>query len=380
MNNQNQKLHKDSLLTRLLLAVNSLALILLVCSYLSMYVNPNSIWILAFCGIAYPYILLGNILFVLLWIIIRPKYALYSAFFIVAGYNHFFALYQFSGKSKPNDSISTFKVMSYNVRLFDLYNYNKDWSFNFEGRNEILKFIRQENPDIACFQEYFYDSSNKFCTTDSLTSILKTQNIFTYFPQVIKGTDHYGIAIFSRYPIIDSGTVIFEQKTNNTVIFINIRKGDKTYRIYNAHLQSIRFGKEDYVFADESPKNKAKQNSLNKASQKIISKLKQAYLLRAGQAKQLAEHISKSPYPVILCGDFNDTPTSFAYHTLSKKLTDSFIESGKGFGKSYSGKMPSFRIDYIFHDKHFEGYDFTTHQEINASDHYPVTVLMHEKK
>jgi endonuclease/exonuclease/phosphatase family metal-dependent hydrolase len=270
--------------------------------------------------------------------------------------------------------------MSYNVRLFDLYNYNKDWSFNFEGRNEMFRFIRKENPDIACFQEYFYDSSNKFCTTDSLKSILQTQQIHTYFPQIIKASDHYGIAIFSRYPIIDSGTILFEPKTNNSAIFIDIRKENQTYRIYNAHLQSIRFGKEDYVFTDEPSKNKSKQNSLNKASQKIISKLKQAYLLRAEQAKQLADHISKSPYPVILCGDFNDTPTSFAYHTLSKKLIDSFIESGKGFGKSYSGKMPSFRIDYIFHDKHFEGYDFTTHQEISASDHYPVTVLLHEKK
>ena len=145
----------------------------------------------------------------------------------------FLALYQFSGKSKPNDSISTYKVMSYNVRLFDLYNYNKDWSFNFEGRNQIFKFIRNENPDIACFQEYFYDSSNKFCTTDSLTSILKTKYLYTYFPQTaIKETDHYGIAIFSRYPIIGSGTIIFENKTNNTAIYIDIKKGNHIFRIY----------------------------------------------------------------------------------------------------------------------------------------------------
>lgn len=380
MNSSTQNVHKDSLLTRILLGLNSFMLILLICSYLSMYINPNSLWIFAFCGIAYPYIFLANLIFIPVWIIIRPKYAFYSAFLIIVGCNHFFALYQFYGKSKPNDSTSTFKVMSYNVRLFDLYNYNKDWSFNFDGRNQIFQFIRHENPDIACFQEYFFDSSNKFCTTDSLTEILKTDQMYTYFPQTIRETDHYGITIFSKYPIINSGTIKFEQKTNNAAIFVDVKKDNQIFRIYNAHLQSIKFGKEDYVFAEESPKNKAKPNMLNKASQKIISKLKQAYLLRADQAIQLAKHISESPYPVILCGDFNDTPMSFAYHTLSKKLTDSFIESGKGFGKSYSGKMPSFRIDYIFHDKHFSGYDFTTHQEINASDHYPITVLMHEKK
>lgn len=368
------------LFTKVLFGLNTIAIILLGCSYLSMYVNPNTLWVLAFCGIAYPFILLGNLIFIIIWAIIRPKYLLFSLFFILIGLNHFFALYQFSGKHKPKQSLETFKVMSYNVRLFDLYNYNKDWSYNFQGRDKIFKFIRTEMPDVACFQEYFYNSSNKFCTTDSIASILNTKQYYTYFPQVLRDVDYYGIAIFSQYPIINSGVLKFEQKTNNAAIFVDIKKGDKIIRVYNAHLQSIKFGKEDYAFADDSPKGKVKKNNLNKASQKIIYKMKQAYLARASQAIQIADHIAHSPYPVILCGDFNDTPTSFAYHAISKKLTDSFIESGKGFGKSYSGKMPSFRIDYIFHDSHFSGYEFTTHQEINASDHFPITVLLHTKK
>jgi endonuclease/exonuclease/phosphatase family metal-dependent hydrolase len=370
----------NSLFTKLVLGLNVFFILLLCSSYLAMYVNPNTLWIFAFCGIAYPFIFLGNLIIIVFWLIFKPKYALYSAFFILIGFNHIGAMYQFFGKSKPKDSNDLIKVMSYNVRLFDLYNYNKDWSYNFEGRNQIFNYLREENPDIVCFQEYFHNSTNEFCTTDSLKSILKTDYFYTYYPQVVRKIDFYGIAIYSRFPIINSGVIAFESKTSNTAIFIDIKKGDKIYRVYNAHLQSIRFSKEDSFFSEELQQNNVKAPLINKYSQKIIAKLKQAYLLRAGQAIDLEKHIKKSPYPVILCGDFNDTPTSFAYHTLSEKLTDCFIESGKGFGRTYSGKMPSFRIDYIFHDSHFKGYDFETHQDIKSSDHHPITVLLKEIK
>lgn len=376
------KVEKTSLLNKLLLALNSFAILLLCFSYLSIFVNPNTFWLFSLCGIAYPYILFTNLLFIILWLIIKRKYTLYSLFFIIIGYSQIGKSYQFSGKSRPEKKEDLFKVMSYNVRLFDLYNYNKDWSFNYNGRNKMFQFIRSENPDIACFQEYFHDASNKFCTTDSLKAILKTEHYFSYFPQIIKNTDHYGITIFSRYPIINTGVIDFGNNTNNIAIFADIQKGDKTIRIYNAHLQSIKFGKEDYDVAENPDKNlnPQKNNDVNKTSKKILYKLKQAYLLRASQSEKVAKHISESPYPVILCGDFNDTPTSYAYHKISKNLTDCFVESGSGFGKSYAGKMPSFRIDYIFHDDHFRGYEFTTHETIKASDHYPVTVWLKLKK
>ncbi len=369
-----------SLLTRLLLAANSICLILLLLSYGSLYINPNTFWIIALFGISFPYILLLNVVFIIFWLIFHPKYALYSAIFVILGYSQITKLYQFSGKERPSNSKNLIKVMSYNVRLFDLYNYNKDWSFNFSGRDTMFRFIRNENPDIACFQEYFHDSSNKFCTTDSLKSILKTDQIFTYFPQVLRKTDFYGIAIYSRFPIINSGVIDFKQKTNNSAIYVDIQKGESIYRIYNAHLQSIRFGKEDYAFTQELEKNEKKNIDINKSSQKILNKLKHAYKLRAQQSLILADHISKSPYPVIVCGDFNDTPTSYSYHTISNNLTDCFSESGRGFGTTYTGKMPSFRIDYIFHDKHFRGYEFTTHQQVKASDHYPITVWLKERR
>ncbi len=377
-----RKAEKKSLLSKLLLILNSIAILLLCFSYLSIFTNPNTFWLFSLCGIAYPYILLANLIFIALWLIIKRKYALYSLFFILIGYNQIGKFYQFSGKSRPDKKEDLFKVMSFNVRLFDLYNYNKDWSFNFEGRNQMFQFIRNESPDIACFQEYFHDSSNQFCTTDSLKKILNTTNFYTHYPQVIRKTDHYGIAIFSRYPILNTGVIDFGKGTNNSAIFADIQKGDKTIRVYNAHLQSIKFGKEDYAIAENPDKNlnPKKNNDVNKTSKKILYKLKQAFLLRAEQSEKVAKHISESPFPVILCGDFNDTPTSYTYHKVSKKLTDCFVESGSGFGKSYAGKMPSFRIDYIFHDDHFRGYEFTTHQTIKASDHYPISVWLKLKK
>lgn len=380
MEKKSENIKSDSFITKLILGLNSMVIILLLISYSAIFCNPNTLWIIAFFGLAYPFIMSANLVFIAIWLLIRPKYALYSAFFILIGFSQVSSFYQFSGETKPDDSKDSLKVMSFNVRLFDLYNYNKNWTYNFEGRNQIFNFLRQEQPDVVCFQEYFHNSTNEFCTTDSLKAILKTDQLYTYYPQVLRKTDFYGIAIFSKYPIVNAGVVAFLPKTYNSAIYIDILKGDQTLRIYNAHLQSIRFGKEDYVFSDDVQQAKSKGIDINKSSKKIISKMKQAYLLRAKQAMDLKKHISKSPHPVILCGDFNDTPTSFSYHTLSQNLTDCFKESGEGFGRTYSGKMPSFRIDYIFHDDHFDGYEFTTHQELKSSDHYPITVILTHKK
>jgi endonuclease/exonuclease/phosphatase family metal-dependent hydrolase len=85
----------------------------------------------------------------------------------------------------------------------------------------------------------------------------------------------------------------------------------------------------------------------------------------------LSAHIRQSPYPTIVCGDFNDTPVSYTYHKMRGKLVDAFIESGSGIGNTYLGNFPSFRIDYIFHSKSFRSCCFRT-DRINMSDHYPV--------
>ncbi|MFW6224447.1 MAG: endonuclease/exonuclease/phosphatase family protein, partial [Bacteroidota bacterium] len=103
----------------------------------------------------------------------------------------------------------------------------------------------------------------------------------------------------------------------------------------------------------------------------LSQKLRHGFMERAQQVDFVSEHIHKSPHPVIVCGDFNDTPMSYAYHTMRNNLKDSFTEAGMGFGKTYGGRAPSYRIDYILHSPTI---NTLSHERLKVpySDHFPV--------
>lgn len=368
-----EKSKKTNLLDRIAFIINIGAIILLLLAYLSTRVSPDKIWILAFFGLSYPVFLILNLFFIIFWLFRSARKSLFSVIAVLLGYGLIGKYFQIAGKSIGDFRSEYVKVMSYNVKLFDLYNYNKNWTYNFTNRNKIFRFIDESQPDVLCLQEYFYDSENHFVTRDSLTSILKTKYYYEYFP-FVKNIHHYGIATFSKYPIINSGMIIFKNITHNSAIFSDIVVKNDTFRVYNAHLQSIKLNKEDFMFTSSDGNNSEDilNSDLAKDSKKMLQKLKSAYILRANQAELLNAHIRQSPYPVIVCGDFNDTPCSYTTRLISKNLIDAFVASGRGFGQTYNGKMPSFRIDYILHDKILESRGYKTVKSINASDHYPI--------
>jgi endonuclease/exonuclease/phosphatase family metal-dependent hydrolase len=264
------------------------------------------------------------------------------------------------------------KVMSYNVKVFDLYN----WSNNKKTRSQIFGLIEDESPDIACFQEFVHRDKSDFATTDSLKKRIKFPYANVEYTSHGRQEYHFGIAIFSKYPIINSQRLDFGYKGNNACIFSDIKVGADTFRIYNMHLQSIAFSKDDYKYAEDLQKSTETQDI--EKSKNIIKRLKKAFITRARQAEIIHESIESSPYPVIVCGDFNDTPASYTYNTISKGLNDAFIQSGTGLGKSYAGAFPSFRIDYILFSDKFKSHEFRTIKE-ELSDHFPVVTYLEIK-
>ena len=94
-------------------------------------------------------------------------------------------------------------------------------------------------------------------------------------------------------------------------------------------------------------------------------------VVRSGQSNLVANEKIKSHYPIILCGDFNDVPYSYTYHTLLSNLVDGFKEGGDGFMYTYRGMRGVFRIDYIFNDPSMQCVKYYT-VEKNYSDHLPV--------
>lgn len=364
---------KLKFVNRVIWWINSLTAVALLCSNLSPYIDPNIFWPTAFLGLGYPFLLLINVLFVLYWSVKFKRQFLLSLIVIAIGYNHIFSTLQI-GNNAEEKTETSIKVMSYNVRLFDLYN----WSKNKQTRNKMFQLIKDEDPDIACFQEFFYtDNRDYFETKDTLKRVLNAKNYHVETVKYVKnGKQHFAIATYSKYKIINKGKVSFKDSTNNICIFSDILFNNDTVRVYNAHLASVHFAPQDYNFLDSVTVNSGEKQI--KGIKNISKRLRRAYKLRSSQAANIAEHMQNCNYPIIFCTDMNDTPVSYSYKQISNELNDSFKEKGSGLGTSYNGKFSTVRIDFIFHNDYFECLDFKTLPD-EYSDHFPITAILNKK-
>jgi len=364
-------------ISRIFFYINILLAIALLLSYLSTHISPAKIWILAFFGLAYPYILIINALFMFIWMLRFKKEFLVSFIAILLGLNHLNAfiplrLNKDSNKEFVKENPNQIKILSYNVRLFNLY----DWISKSGTNQDILNFIRSERPDIICIQE-FYSSSEKEYQPEKIKKFF-SETPYSYIHYTYKDNKNTGrgIATFSRYPIINKGVIGFPN-TSNEAIFTDIVIQDDTLRIYNNHLQSVQLQRRNYDFLDtiRLPYDDEQMREVRD----ISSRLKNAYIKRSAQVDAISAHIRSSDFPVIVCGDFNDTPVSYSYRKMRKGLKDAFQSSGQGTGSTYQGIFPYFRIDYIFHDAYFKPILFEK-VESNLSDHYPILCIFELQK
>jgi endonuclease/exonuclease/phosphatase family metal-dependent hydrolase len=370
------KKRKVSISAKLFLFLNGIAVLPLLGSYLAAYIPPERFWPVAFLGLAFPILVFINLLFVFFWLFLLRKYFLISLIAILLGWQHIGAHIRFNSKVDADSLAGKIKIMSYNVRLFDLYNW-KD-SKSKVTRDKIFDLIYTEAPDILCIQEFYGGDKRHFNVLDTLLNFQKAKYSHISYIKSKHPDLPIGIAIFSRYPIIRNQEVTYTNSKNNFCIYSDLLIGKDTVRVINTHLESIRLGREDYLFVSDLAANRTENHNIGLGSKKIFGKMRAAYRVRSEQVRSVKSEIDNSPYPVILCGDFNDTPYSYVYHEVEQKLDDAFVEAGYGMGKSYAGILPSFRIDYIFHDTAFKAYNFKT-LDAEFSDHYPITTLLVRK-
>jgi len=344
-----------NLIAYTILLLNLMFAIALAFASLSVFLSPEKIWVAALFGMAYPYLLIINLIFLILWVIFKPKYAVLSLLIILAGFNHIGNYLQFSGKQTDKKGI---KIISYNVKYF----MGSNQFPNKENADHILNYLRQSNADIICLQEVRLNKRQIFDISNN--------NLPTINHMQLAHTSHAGGQLtLTRYPIAYMGEIRFKN-SGNMIIFTDMLIDADTVRVYNCHLQSYGLQPKEINSIDSIEYD---SSDMNKQKLKLLSiKFKDAIIKRAEQAATLREHIDHCPYPVIVCGDFNDTPVSFTYHTVRGDLKDSFIESGKGTANTYNGKLPSFRIDYILFSPKFDSYNFEV-SVLNHSDHYPIS-------
>lgn len=347
-------------------------LALLVLTYLSPFVHPETLWFIPFLGLIYPITIIITIVFLIYWSILRSKWALIVlAGILLGGKLHFRTLAITFSEHNPEPADNTWKFMSYNVRLFDFY--NKSEEERNRNRSGIIDYVREVDPDVVCFQEFYHqDKPSNFSTKDTLIQLLGFSDYHERYSHKMSGRQNYGICMLSKYPIIAKGDVMFESSGNsdNYCIFADIVKGKDTLRVYNVHLQSIHLQKDDYaIFDDDGNQQSGEQKS---SLRMLVRKLRIAYPSRAEQAIRVTEHMESSPYPVVVMGDFNDTPMSYVYNRFDGKMTDAFRESASGIGVTYAGKVPAGRIDYIFHTEDLRARGFRVQKKV-FSDHLAVS-------
>lgn len=357
-----------------LMLVSVLALGALFFSLLAKVIPPSVSHVIAYCGLLFPYIVIANVILLFLWIFIDYRWSLIFALCLVLNVNNIDRHFQLRAMDKPETCANCLKVMTFNVHDFNIYaeTYPND-------AKKIIAFLKKEKPDILCLQEYCYDSQGKR-GLDMTQKILEAlglpdspRNFQVNLPDYNRLGYQFGLAVFSAYRIVDCGVVETGDSSSNKSMYVDIRYSGDTVRVYNVHLSSFHINQDDYAASEAILHNDNEDGQLNEKAAKLYKKIALAYEQRQEQARSLRAHIDTCATPVIICGDFNDTPESYSYFKIAHGFKDSFRASGKGTGVTYKGGVfPSYRIDYILHSKFYNNFGHTVCTEMAISDHYPV--------
>ena len=344
-------------------------------------------WFVGLFALSAFYLLVLLFFFFIFWLIAKSKWSLLFLFLILISWKKVIKIFPFKTSTsfvlqKQPEAI---RIMSWNVAQFDVLNYRKSHAVH----NKMISLINSYQPDIACFQEMVagdsvVDLNNAYYRKFSFYSIVDFE-LALNFPDEYYSynwrenylyNQHFGIVIFSKFPLINRHTIaIYPYDYNSIFQFVDVVKGPDTLRVFNIHLQSLKFSIANLKYID-NPSIESEQDIQN--SKSVIGKLKAGFLKRQAQADRVREEIEKSPYPVIVCGDLNDVPNSYAYETIGKGLQNSFEIKGSGLGRTFSGVAPTLLIDNIFVDKSYS-LDQYTRVAKKLSDHFPIITDVSKK-
>lgn len=352
----------QSIIKTIVTVITVLVIIAFLHTCLVPFLSPTEFWWVGFAGLAAPYLILSLIFCIIFWLFSKPKWALLPLVILFIGYKQIAVVFAYNFKNTFNqvENDKSLRIINWNVQSFNGLTTNK--LIKKLVPNDIIESIKKIEADVVCLQEF----NNSSTEAGNNIGLFKTLFPYYYFSKDYKrNASNYfsGCIIFSKFPIIDSGKI--EYPKAESLIFIDVLKGEDTIRIYTTHLQSFKFKKNDY---DNIDKIKDQEEDALNASKNVFKKMKPAFKRRGIQADIVQVATSKSPYPTIVCGDFNDVPNSYTYFTIRGEKQDAFLKKGFGIGRSFISIAPTLRIDYILPDNSFEVLQFDMVDE-GLSDH-----------
>ncbi len=363
---------------------NIILAIFFILSCLAYYLNPVAYWYIAFLGFAFPFFLFIVLIFLGVWLFFKSKWSLLNVFLLIFAFKNIqtvFAFHPFAKKFNSEKKATAVRIMQWNTMSF-----GENLPNRVEGseiREEMIDYIKENDPDILCFQEFYdsdlqqYNNNIKLFTnnlgypnyinTKDFARYLKNDSIYANRP-----IGFTGISILTKLPMVDSGRIAFsktDESNKESICFIDVIKNKDTIRIFSTHLKSVGLSKKEYneVYKIKEGNEEGVQASIN-----VFDKIKNAYSYRKAQADLLKLKIDESPYPVIVTGDFNDISNSYTYATVKgKHLQDVFLRKGFGIGRTFNAISPTLRIDFILADDKFNVLQVKK-ENIKLSDHYPI--------
>lgn len=351
--------------------VAALAGVLLICLGAA-WVNTATLRMAGLATLATPLFIALNVLALVYCLIRAKRMGWVTLIALLLALSQIGNLWGFKFIPPKDTGKSSFSLMTYNVRNFDLYN----WSHNDRSRDAIFDMLTDAAPDVVCFQEFYSQPGGAWDNIRELREQLGLEHYYFARELMLDPGRQWGIATFSRFPIAAYGDLMQDARPNTRGnrpyrgIYTDLLIGGDTVRVINIHLASIYLDRKDYQTLErlaESGEGAVKQ------SRNIIAKLLRGYKRRGEQIRQLNHFLENTPqpHPILVCGDLNDVPTSYAYNSLSRRFTDAFLKTGWGPGATYNGPIPGLRIDCVF-----TGEGLTPVESkvigLRISDHYPL--------
>ena len=359
---------------RVFITINIIIAVLFLLACANAFLHPESWWFIAILGIAFPFLLTMMVVFVVFWAFFRSKWVFLPVAVLLVGFTNIRALvsFHFSQRFSVQKDTSSIRILTWNVNRFA--NAANDGTNKY--RTGLLQIVKREVPDVICFQEYLEPNPAKSLSIIT-TSLGELGYAYRYVVTDYKrtnGTYHVGVAIFSRSPFYDSLRIRYSGpvtlRAAESLIACDFEIRGKKIRVYNTHLQSVLLQKKDY---NDIQIIRNAKDSMMEASKSLLRKLKQGYRSRGNQVDMVRRELDHSPYPAIICGDFNDVPNSYTYFQIRGDRKDAFVEKGKGLGRTFANLSPTLRIDYVIADDKFEVMQFKR-QVLSYAEHFPISV------